>query len=69
MKFRRRLLLTAVAALTAAGLTVPMAAPASAAVLTEVTNFGTNPGKMRMHVYVPDRRPAKPAIVVAMHGW
>ena len=42
--------------------------PAYAATLTEVTNFGTNPGGMRMHVYVPDARPANPAIVVAMHG-
>ena len=26
------------------------------------------PGGMRMHLYVPDVRPANPAIVVAMHG-
>lgn len=45
-----------------------VAPPASAASLTEVTNFGDNPGRMRMHVYVPDARPAKPAVVVAMHG-
>ncbi|WP_456238345.1 extracellular catalytic domain type 1 short-chain-length polyhydroxyalkanoate depolymerase [Micromonospora tarapacensis] len=42
--------------------------PASAASLVEVTNFGNNPGNMRMHIYVPDARPANPAIVVAMHG-
>lgn len=42
--------------------------PASAASLVEVTNFGTNPGNMRMHIYVPDVRPANPAVVVAMHG-
>ena len=41
---------------------------ASAASLVEVTSFGNNPGGMRMHVYVPDSRPANPAIVVAMHG-
>ncbi|WP_055556735.1 PHB depolymerase family esterase [Streptomyces sp. NBRC 110028] len=41
---------------------------ATAASLVEVTNFGSNPGNLRMHVYVPDSRPAKPAIVVAMHG-
>ncbi|OLF14399.1 esterase [Actinophytocola xinjiangensis] len=41
---------------------------ASAATLVEVTGFGDNPGGMRMHVYVPDTRPANPAIVVAMHG-
>ncbi|RIW44404.1 esterase [Micromonospora endophytica] len=42
--------------------------PAAAASLVEVTNFGTNPGNMRMHIYAPDNRPANPAIVVAMHG-
>ncbi|KJK44475.1 esterase [Lentzea aerocolonigenes] len=52
--------------LTIAG--VLLAPPASAASLVEVTNFGNNPGGMRMHVYVPDARPAQPAIVVAMHG-
>lgn len=45
-----------------------LAPPATAASLVEVTGFGNNPGRMRMHVYVPDTRPAKPAIVVAMHG-
>ena len=45
-----------------------LAQPAAAATLTEVTNFGDNPGGMRMHIYVPDSRPANPAIVVAMHG-
>ncbi|MFD5828799.1 PHB depolymerase family esterase [Lentzea sp. NPDC060358] len=59
-------ILTAVA-LTLATCVVPTA-PASAAALVEVTSFGDNPGGMRMHVYVPDTRPAKPAIVVAMHG-
>ncbi|KOV87200.1 PHB depolymerase family esterase [Nocardia sp. NRRL S-836] len=47
---------------------VLLAPQASAASLVEVTAFGDNPGRMRMHVYVPDNRPAKPAIVVAMHG-
>ena len=44
-----------------------LAAPASAASLVEVTNFGANPSGLRMHVYVPDRRPARPAILVAVH--
>ncbi|SEQ94473.1 esterase, PHB depolymerase family [Lentzea xinjiangensis] len=47
---------------------VVLAPGASAASLVEVTGFGDNPGRMRMHVYVPDARPAEPAIVVAMHG-
>jgi poly(hydroxyalkanoate) depolymerase family esterase len=70
MKIRRNLLLAAAASLAVAGIAIPVSVstPASAASLTEVTSFGTNPGGMRMHVYVPDARPANPAIVVAMHG-
>jgi poly(hydroxyalkanoate) depolymerase family esterase len=62
------LLVGAAVLLTAAGLAMPALRPAYAASLVEVTNFGDNPGGMRMHIYVPDSRPANPAIVVAMHG-
>jgi poly(hydroxyalkanoate) depolymerase family esterase len=48
-----------------AALTIPM--PASAAALTEVTNFGTNPSNLRMYLYVPDRVAARPGLLVAMH--
>lgn len=68
MKIRRKLLLGLVTSLAAAGLVAPALQPAYAASLTEVTSFGDNPGRMRMHVYVPDTRPTRPAIVVAMHG-
>src|SRR3954454_17534946 len=68
MNIRRKLLLAAATSLAVAGLAVPAARPAFAASLTEVTAFGDNPGGMRMHIYVPDTRPANPAIVVAMHG-
>jgi poly(hydroxyalkanoate) depolymerase family esterase len=68
MRIGRKLLLGLAASLAAAGLVVPAIRPAYAASLTEVTNFGDNPGGMRMHVYVPDSRPARPATVVAMHG-
>ncbi|MEU5931509.1 PHB depolymerase family esterase [Micromonospora sp. H61] len=71
MKPYRRLLVGFAVFLAAAGLAlvIPgLTKPASAASLTEVTNFGNNPGGMRMHIYVPDARPANPAIVVAMHG-
>ncbi|SCL14403.1 esterase, PHB depolymerase family [Micromonospora nigra] len=73
MRIRRRVLLGLVASLVAAGLVTaglvaPALRPAYAASLTEVTSFGDNPGRMRMHVYVPDSRPARPATVVAMHG-
>ncbi|MET8984627.1 PHB depolymerase family esterase [Nonomuraea wenchangensis] len=67
-----RRLTTALAGACAAALfavmTVALGSPAVAAALVEVTGFGNNPGNMRMHVYVPDSRPASPAIVVAMHG-
>src|SRR6185312_13377705 len=63
-----RLLLAAAISLAVAGLVVPATRPAFAASLTEVTSFGSNPGGMRMHIYVPDSRPANPAVVVAMHG-
>jgi poly(hydroxyalkanoate) depolymerase family esterase len=63
---------TAIAALAsgllATAAAVVLSTPASAASLVEVTSFGDNPGGMRMHIYVPDTRPANPAIVVAMHG-
>ncbi len=41
--------------------------PVSAASLVEVTNFGTNPSNLRMHLYVPDKVAARPAILVAVH--
>ncbi|WP_433414093.1 extracellular catalytic domain type 1 short-chain-length polyhydroxyalkanoate depolymerase [Microtetraspora malaysiensis] len=55
----------ATALLMLAGLV--MAVPASSASLTEVTGFGTNPTNLRMHLYVPDRLPARPAVLVAIH--
>ncbi|MEU4510425.1 PHB depolymerase family esterase [Nonomuraea wenchangensis] len=59
-------LITAVATALSAFLT---ATPqASAAVLTEVTSFGTNPGGLRMYLYVPDRVAPRPGVLVAMHG-
>ncbi|MBT2232221.1 PHB depolymerase family esterase [Nonomuraea sp. NEAU-A123] len=44
-----------------------MASPASPASLTEVTNFGTNPSGLRMHLYVPNNVAARPPILVAVH--
>jgi poly(hydroxyalkanoate) depolymerase family esterase len=40
---------------------------ASAATLTQVTNFGPNPGGDQMWIYVPNNHPAHPAILLAMH--
>ncbi|MER7891609.1 PHB depolymerase family esterase [Micromonospora sp. NPDC094482] len=68
MRVRLRLL---GAALTAAALTllaaVTATAPASAASLTEVTSFGTNPSNLRMYLYVPDRVAPRPGLLVAVH--
>ncbi|THD70326.1 MAG: PHB depolymerase family esterase [Bradyrhizobium sp.] len=36
--------------------------------LVEVTNFGANPGELRMFRYVPDQLRPKPALVVVLHG-
>ncbi|MBP2328847.1 poly(hydroxyalkanoate) depolymerase family esterase [Kibdelosporangium banguiense] len=57
-------LLTAISLFAAALLT---ASPASAASLTQVTNFGTNPSNLQMYLYVPNTVKPKPAILVAVH--
>ncbi|MDG9674519.1 PHB depolymerase family esterase [Micromonospora sp. DH14] len=62
-------LLAAALATTLATMTavVTVATPASAATLTQVTNFGTNPTNLQMHLYVPDRVAAQPALLLALH--
>ncbi len=58
-------MLTAAAALLV--MAIGLAAPAHAAALTRVTNFGSNPTNLNMYVYVPDRVAAKPALLVLVH--
>ncbi|MGW3986245.1 extracellular catalytic domain type 1 short-chain-length polyhydroxyalkanoate depolymerase [Streptomyces sp. NPDC004830] len=53
-------------ALTAGLVTVSPAA--SAASLTQVTGFGTNPGNLSMYAYAPDALPAGAPLVLALHG-
>lgn len=36
--------------------------------LTEISDFGSNPGALRMFTYVPEDRPKRPALVVVLHG-
>jgi len=36
--------------------------------LLEVTDFGSNPGELRMYSYVPERLPANAPLVVVLHG-
>ncbi|MFI7437208.1 extracellular catalytic domain type 1 short-chain-length polyhydroxyalkanoate depolymerase [Micromonospora haikouensis] len=68
MRSRMKLLGTAlVAAAVAALAAVTVPAPASAAALTEVTNFGANPSNLRMYLYVPDRVAPRPGLLVAVH--
>jgi poly(hydroxyalkanoate) depolymerase family esterase len=68
MRKLTRGLLAVTAAVAALGATVLMsAAPASAATLQEVTGFGANPTNLRMHLYVPDRLPSNPALLMAVH--
>jgi acetylxylan esterase len=68
MRSRLKLLVAAVAAGVLAAVTaLTFAAPAQAATLTEVTGFGTNPTNLRMHLYVPDRVAARPALLLAVH--
>jgi acetylxylan esterase len=67
MRIRR--IVTAVIATVSVAITavVLFAPPASAATLTEVTGFGTNPSNLRMFLYVPANVTARPAVVVAVH--
>lgn len=42
--------------------------PNSSSRLVETTNFGSNPGNLRMFSYVPPEVAASPALVVVLHG-
>jgi len=44
------------------------AVPPRSARLREITNFGTNPGNLRMRAYVPNSVPRMRSLVVALHG-
>lgn len=62
----RRTCWAALLALPLALFTVPQSA--SAASLTQVTGFGSNPGSLSMYTYVPDNLPSGAPVVVALHG-
>lgn len=40
----------------------------STARLRHISSFGSNPGNLQMHAYVPDALASTPALVVALHG-
>ncbi|MGP3958915.1 extracellular catalytic domain type 1 short-chain-length polyhydroxyalkanoate depolymerase [Nonomuraea sp. 3N208] len=67
MKVTARIAGAVIAALTLIVASLITAPPAASAQLTEVTGFGTNPTNLRMHLYVPDGIPARPALLVAVH--
>ncbi|GAB2725348.1 extracellular catalytic domain type 1 short-chain-length polyhydroxyalkanoate depolymerase [Kitasatospora kifunensis] len=47
---------------------VVAATPASAAGLTQVTGFGSNPGSLNMYSYLPANLPSNAPLVLALHG-
>ena len=49
------------------GTAIVTAGPASAATLTRVTNFGTNPTNLNMYAYVPDNVAPQPALLLLVH--
>ncbi|MET9762710.1 PHB depolymerase family esterase [Streptomyces sp. NPDC006372] len=64
----RRWFTVAAGALALTGGLIAGSPPASAAGLTQVTGFGTNPGNLSMYTYAPDALPADAPLVVALHG-
>ncbi|KOX09906.1 extracellular catalytic domain type 1 short-chain-length polyhydroxyalkanoate depolymerase [Micromonospora profundi] len=67
MTLKTRMLGVVMAVVTLAAAALTFAAPASAATLTQVTGFGTNPTNLQMHLYVPDRVASRPAVLLALH--
>ena len=69
-RWLRALLAACVAMLTAVGLLIAVtsgAAPAKAASLVQVTNFGNNPSNLQMYIYVPNNVRPDPPILLALH--
>ncbi|GAA2183226.1 extracellular catalytic domain type 1 short-chain-length polyhydroxyalkanoate depolymerase [Micromonospora lupini] len=67
MTLKTRMVGVVTAVVTLAAAALAFATPASAATLTQVTGFGTNPTNLQMHLYVPDRVASRPAILLALH--
>ncbi|MEO3814970.1 PHB depolymerase family esterase, partial [Sphaerisporangium sp. B11E5] len=64
---RRLMALLVAAVLPVLAASVLVIRPATAASLTRVTGFGTNPTNLNMYIYVPDRVAARPALLVLVH--
>ena len=65
---KSRLLGVALAIGLVAGTGVQAAAPAAAASLTQISNFGNNPSNLLMYLYVPNNVKPNPPILLALHG-
>ncbi|GGQ89318.1 extracellular catalytic domain type 1 short-chain-length polyhydroxyalkanoate depolymerase [Kitasatospora griseola] len=66
--FASRLIAVLAVLALAVGLNLQTAPRAAAASLTQITNFGTNPTGLLMHLYVPASVKPDPPILLAMHG-
>ncbi len=64
----RRWLCAVAGALALTAGTLATAPQATAAGLTQVTGFGSNPGNLSMYAYTPDALPAGAPLVLALHG-
>ncbi|MEV7568842.1 extracellular catalytic domain type 1 short-chain-length polyhydroxyalkanoate depolymerase [Streptomyces tanashiensis] len=64
----RRWVTAAAGTLALTGGLVAVGPQASAAGLTQVTGFGSNPGNLSMYAYTPQALPAGAPLVVALHG-
>jgi poly(hydroxyalkanoate) depolymerase family esterase len=65
---KSRLLGAVLALSAAAGLSLLAAPQATAASLTQITNFGNNPTNLQMYLYVPNNVKPNPPILLALHG-
>ncbi|GAA2237759.1 extracellular catalytic domain type 1 short-chain-length polyhydroxyalkanoate depolymerase [Streptomyces nogalater] len=61
-------LLAVLAVVLGTALAAPAPQARAAVTLTKVSGFGSNPGALTMYVYRPATLPARPAVVVALHG-
>jgi poly(hydroxyalkanoate) depolymerase family esterase len=59
---------TVAGAVALTGSLLALSPQASAAGLTHIAGFGTNPGNLSMYTYAPDALPAGAPLVVALHG-
>ncbi|MET7730219.1 PHB depolymerase family esterase [Streptomyces sp. NPDC005402] len=64
----RRWVTAAAGTLALTGGLIAVGPQASAAGLTQVTGFGTNPGNLSMYTYAPDTLASGAPLVVALHG-